>query len=71
MTQNCRHIRVFVENLLKEPKPQTQNLETSKKNDLYKDDKDKFLELIQDIIYIIYIHNLGPCFLRVQEEAKA
>jgi hypothetical protein len=35
------------------------------------DDKDKFLELMQDIIYIIYIHNLGPCFLGVQEEAKA
>lgn len=51
-TKNCFHLKGFVEKVLKIPEQESKKNESSKKNDLDKEDKTKFPEQSGDIMYI-------------------
>lgn len=50
-TKHCFHLKGFAEKVLKLPKPKSKKPEL-RKNDSNKDDKAKFLEPSQDLMYI-------------------
>lgn len=51
-TKNCFHLKGFIETVLKLPEPESKKNESSKKNDLDKEDNIKFLEQSGGIMYI-------------------